>query len=278
MQPKTKRTCEICGDAFFVAGKARGRFCKKEQCKIEGIRKVGREYSRKVFVPKGMPTCALCDNVVSHPTSKLCIKCKDDGKTIKEKKCSSCKQVLPADKYRKTKQGRLTSRCLECTHKRSKELYDPDKTRTLRNVRAIENPLIFRARRIANTSKNQDKALGFDTSKTVTWNQVYAMFLGYPDMLCYICHKKMTLDGLKEKTLVTLDRQNNDLGHEPDNVKMCCWGCNNKRGAVSWDMAMQIVLSNSWDPRVMVIRRLVEEMNQNPAYPKTKMIEDVVEW
>ena len=49
---------------------------------------------------------------------------------------------------------------------------------------------------------------------------------------CYYCKKNCLIfyENKLEKQQWTLDRLNNDIGHEKNNVVICCYKCNVKRG------------------------------------------------
>ena len=56
-------------------------------------------------------------------------------------------------------------------------------------------------------------------------------------MICYYCNSKMNIlyENVRESKQWTVDRINNDLGHNIDNIVLACLDCNLKRRCKSAD-------------------------------------------
>ena len=80
--------------------------------------------------------------------------------------------------------------------------------------------------------KNQDiKKNKFDQKKFITYEECLEKLV-ISKLKCYYCKKNCLIfyENKLEKQQWTLDRLNNDIGHEKNNVVICCYKCNVKRG------------------------------------------------
>ena len=80
--------------------------------------------------------------------------------------------------------------------------------------------------------KNQDtKKNKFNNEKFITYEQCLEKLV-VSKLKCYYCRKDCLIyyENKLEKKQWTLDRIDNTIGHEKDNVVICCYNCNVKRG------------------------------------------------
>jgi len=80
--------------------------------------------------------------------------------------------------------------------------------------------------------KNQDiKKNKYDENKFIKYEECLEKLV-ISKLKCYYCKKKCLVyyENKLEQQQWTLDRLNNDIGHEKDNVVICCYKCNIKRG------------------------------------------------
>jgi hypothetical protein len=83
-----------------------------------------------------------------------------------------------------------------------------------------------------NSYKNQDvKKKKYDENKFIKYEECLEKLV-ISKLKCYYCKKNCLVyyENKLEKQQWTLDRLNNDIGHEKDNVVICCYKCNIKRG------------------------------------------------
>lgn len=79
--------------------------------------------------------------------------------------------------------------------------------------------------------KNQDILKNkYDAAKFITVDGVFNLFLR-EDMRCYYCHKIVLLlyEYIREQKQWSLDRIDNSMGHNHDNVYLACLSCNLRR-------------------------------------------------
>ena len=111
------------------------------------------------------------------------------------------------------------------------DYYTAEKQLSLLNQNPIYPLLVQQIERKIQGYKQQDldKAL-FDTNKFIQFEDV-VQFLLDARLGCYYCKKNMLLlyKNVREGCQWTLDRINNDLGHNTDNVFVSCLECNLKR-------------------------------------------------
>ena len=82
-----------------------------------------------------------------------------------------------------------------------------------------------------NSYKQQDKKRNmYDNTKFITYTDVIHK-LKYCGMICYYCDKPMKIlyNNCRDNTQWTLDRLDNNIGHNTDNVVMSCLQCNLNR-------------------------------------------------
>lgn len=85
-----------------------------------------------------------------------------------------------------------------------------------------------------NSYKNQDvKKKKYDENKFIKYEECLEKLV-ISKLKCYYCKKNCLVyyENKLEKQQWTLDRLNNDIGHEKDNVVICCYKCNIKRGRI----------------------------------------------
>lgn len=85
-----------------------------------------------------------------------------------------------------------------------------------------------------NSYKNQDvKKKKYDENKFIKYEECLEKLV-ISKLKCYYCKKNCLVyyENKLEKQQWTLDRLNNDIGHETDNVVICCYKCNIKRGRI----------------------------------------------
>ena len=85
-----------------------------------------------------------------------------------------------------------------------------------------------------NSYKNQDvKKNKYDENKFIKYEECLEKLV-ISKLKCYYCKKNCLVyyENKLEKQQWTLDRLNNDIGHEKDNVVICCYKCNIKRGRI----------------------------------------------
>ena len=83
--------------------------------------------------------------------------------------------------------------------------------------------------------KNQDiKKSKFNKEKLITYEECLEKLV-VSKLKCYYCKKNCLVyyENKLEQQQWTLDRINNDIGHEKDNVVVCCYKCNIKRGRIN---------------------------------------------
>ena len=83
--------------------------------------------------------------------------------------------------------------------------------------------------------KNQDiKKSKFNKEKLITYEECLEKLV-VSKLKCYYCKKNCLVyyENKLEQQQWTLDRINNDIGHEKDNVVVCCYKCNIKRGRMN---------------------------------------------
>ena len=83
--------------------------------------------------------------------------------------------------------------------------------------------------------KNQDiKKNKFNKEKLITYEECLEKLV-ISKLKCYYCKKNCLVyyENKLEQQQWTLDRINNDIGHEKDNVVVCCYKCNIKRGRMN---------------------------------------------
>ena len=83
-----------------------------------------------------------------------------------------------------------------------------------------------------NSYKNQDiKKKKYDGNKFIKYEDCLEKLV-VSKLKCYYCKKNCLVyyENKLEQQQWTLDRINNDIGHEKDNVVICCYKCNIKRG------------------------------------------------
>ena len=70
----------------------------------------------------------------------------------------------------------------------------------------------------------------YDATKIVNLDETFEL-LSACNLSCYYCSSKLLLlyENVREKSQWTLDRINNDLGHNRDNILIACLECNLKR-------------------------------------------------
>ena len=83
--------------------------------------------------------------------------------------------------------------------------------------------------------KNQDiKKNKLNKEKLITYDECLEKLV-VSKLKCYYCKKNCLVyyENKLEQQQWTLDRINNDIGHEKDNVVVCCYKCNIKRGRMN---------------------------------------------
>ena len=96
----------------------------------------------------------------------------------------------------------------------------------------------------------QDKKHRFDTTKIITLEQCLEKLV-ISKLKCYYCRKNTLLmyECKREPLQWTLDRLDNYIGHNKDNVVICCLKCNLKKRRIDDDKfkftkQMRIIKSN----------------------------------
>jgi len=82
--------------------------------------------------------------------------------------------------------------------------------------------------------KNQDiKKNKFNKEKIISYEQCLEKLV-VSKLKCYYCRKDCLIyyENKLEKNQWTLDRLDNTIGHEKENVVICCYKCNIKRGRI----------------------------------------------
>jgi len=104
------------------------------------------------------------------------------------------------------------------------QLYLGEKFEGYNNVkREIEKKL--------NGYKNQDiKKEKYEKKLFISYENLIEKIV-ISKLVCYYCRKncKLMYDNVREKMQWTLDRIDNDQGHNKDNVVICCLDCNLKK-------------------------------------------------
>ncbi len=83
--------------------------------------------------------------------------------------------------------------------------------------------------------KNQDiKKNKFHKEKLIKYEECLEKLV-VSKLKCYYCKKNCLVyyENKLEQQQWTLDRLNNDIGHEKENVVICCYKCNIKRGRLN---------------------------------------------
>ena len=83
--------------------------------------------------------------------------------------------------------------------------------------------------------KNQDiKKNKFNKEKLIKYEECLEKLV-VSKLKCYYCKKNCLVyyENKLEQQQWTLDRLNNDIGHEKENVVICCYKCNIKRGRLN---------------------------------------------
>ena len=83
--------------------------------------------------------------------------------------------------------------------------------------------------------KNQDiKKNKFNSEKLITYEECLEKLV-VSKLKCYYCKKNCLVyyENKLEQTQWTLDRLDNTIGHEKENVVICCYKCNVKRGRLN---------------------------------------------
>jgi len=76
----------------------------------------------------------------------------------------------------------------------------------------------------------------YDESKFIQYKEIVIEMMN-SSVDCYYCKEKMSLlyEIVRESKQWTLDRINNELGHNQDNVLLSCLACNLKRRTTNKD-------------------------------------------
>ena len=85
-----------------------------------------------------------------------------------------------------------------------------------------------------NGYKNQDQKKKKLDENLITYEECLEKLV-ISKLNCYYCKKQCLFmyETVREKRQWTLDRINNDIGHNIDNVVICCLECNLKRGRLN---------------------------------------------
>jgi hypothetical protein len=85
-----------------------------------------------------------------------------------------------------------------------------------------------------NSYKNQDiKKKKYNEQKFIKYEECLEKLV-ISKLKCYYCRKNCFIyyENKLEPLQWTLDRINNDIGHEKENIVICCYKCNIKRGRI----------------------------------------------
>lgn len=110
--------------------------------------------------------------------------------------------------------------------------------------------LISNLKKRLNSYKQQDvKKNRFNKEKFITFETLIELLL-ISKLRCHYCKKKCCLfyKNVREKSMWTLDRINNDIGHYGDNVVIGCLACNlqkRRRGDEAFKFAKQLIVKKN---------------------------------
>jgi hypothetical protein len=148
---------------------------------------------------------------------------------LKKRKITE-KWILKEEDYTYEKQRMLLSSLILKNEKKEKEKDNIDEKETIDLIQQqIE-------RKIASYKQQDLEKNKYDSKNTIQYNQVLNL-LYESECLCFYCRKEVLLlyENVREKKQWTLDRIDNDLGHNTNNVIISCLECNLKRRRQSKD-------------------------------------------
>ena len=117
----------------------------------------------------------------------------------------------------------------ETINKKLREFRANDPNKKEKQRRAIELP-----------RKRWTQAKRAASYRSKVFTITYEQFIKLIDNPCYYCNNKL---GEKSKTGSGLDRVNNDLGYEIDNVVSCCVFCNKLKSNILNEIEMVAVVN-----------------------------------
>lgn len=186
----------------------------EKKCRICGIMKSMSGFQERKESRDGRRSeCRECLNKVRRDRSEAARRPKE---VIPEgySKCTKCQMIKTNDNFHSDVNGKngLSNWCKQCKKDRSQE-----------------NPIVA----IMSNSKAEDKMRErYDPEKFITaenLERLYQHQKGY----CYYCGRTMLfgvgVDRLLHPQGLTIERMNNDLGHNVDNVVFACSHCNKRR-------------------------------------------------
>lgn len=145
------------------------------------------------------------------------------------KTCFTCKENKNDDAfYFDNRNKKLFATCRSCQNARRKERYQ-------QNLELTRNKL----NSYRQTSNGKYGRLKEDVRKRcITLTISKELFIHLTSLPCYYCDNKL---GTKVKYGVGLDRLDNNLGYEENNVVPCCSFCNIVKGYILTSQEMKLV-------------------------------------
>lgn len=148
-----------------------------------------------------------------------------DSQSIETRFCFRCKETKEISEYKTTKNGKLTKTCQKCLDKYPYKRCETH-SRCSGDCRPCsDRPLEILLRRMVASSRKYDKERGFyDADKFVDFCFLQSQICG-EIQYCPYCSTQMTHCDY-DRTLMSIERIDNSIGHIKSNVMFCCLRCN----------------------------------------------------
>jgi hypothetical protein len=161
--------------------------------------------------------------IISGQPNRYQIKKLTTDPIINKKRIEIEKLNLPSEYFTFEKQFELINNYLICINNNCND----NETTTDNNFKTMIKQL---GKKILGYKQQDINKKLLDSSKFVTLQRIIEKLV-QTEMKCYYCNLKMSLlyENVREQKQWTIDRINNDLGHNHDNFVLACLKCNLKR-------------------------------------------------
>jgi hypothetical protein len=230
------RKCETCGKEIYLKpyeiALGTRKYCSLK-CKGAG-RDISKEKNPRWH--GGRPRCPICNRMISYgrstcnyhkPTKYPVV----DGK----KQCKICKEWLDVSNFYKSvgNSGDIENKCKVC-HRKFRTEPERWKKFLLNNLQYKRTAASYFSRLIIGNKSRHRKEINITRQEFIDWDSKQDRKCFYCDIPEEIMLKNKLFCLVKGNNIfrLTIDRKDNDIGYQLDNIVLACPICNMTKGSV----------------------------------------------